>query len=423
MLNIPPGYIIILSGDDLMKKILSAALCALLIGALLTSCGLTPREDVTEPGDEPSAASASDAPVKSFESVTYEISDGQAVITGCVEGTTDKLSIPESIEGCPVTRIDDYAFLDEITLTGVAIPDSVVKIEEGAFYGCTGMRSIDIPDTVTSIGHNALRNTAYYNFKSSWEGDVLYAGSHLISAKRDIEGSCKIREGTRCIADNAFYDTEDGGCEKLTEVIIPEGVTSIGNSAFEYCGGLTEITVPYGVVSIGSCAFRECTALDSISLPPTLKSTGENAFVYTALYNDAANWDEGVLYIDSHLIKAEDTLKGLYKIKQGTLSVADSAFSYCTALEGVVFPLSVTHTGRGVFDGCPALMDIYLEGPRALWEQENQGLIPEAPGRVEIHFGYAEEETASPADALPEGINEEAAPEGGSLSQLATVTG
>ena len=403
-----------------MKKKISALLCVLLIGAMLTSCGLPAGNPVPESEEESvSAVSETDTPEKSFESVTYEISDGQAVITGCVKGTTDKLSIPGRIEGYPVRRIADYAFLDEITLTGVKIPDSVVSIGEGAFYGCTGMRSIDIPDTVMSIGHNALRNTAYYNFKSSWDGSVLYAGSHLIFAKRDIEGVCIIRKGTKCIADNAFYDTEDGGCEKLTAVVIPEGVTSIGNSAFEYCGGLTEITVPDGVKSIGASAFRECTSLKSIRLPSGVERIGENAFVYTEYYNEASNWDDGVLYIGPYLIKAEDTLKGLYNIRPGTRSVADCAFSYCAELEGVLFPETVRNAGLRVFAGCAALRDLFFEGPRALWEPQSAALTEEVPGRVELHYDYSATDTASPADAE---IKEETAPFGSSLTDTATVT-
>ncbi len=379
----------------MIKKIIYGLICSLVICAVLTSCnlaGVKPNEPA-EAGE--TAASVTDPPKKVFESVTYEIEDGCAVITGCVKNTSGKLSIPESIENCPVTAICDYAFADNTGITGVAIPDTVKRIGEGAFYNCTGLSKTDIPDTVESIGHNAFFNTAYYNYKSSWDGEVLYVGNHLIYAKRKIEGDYTIREGTKCIADNAFYDTEGDGCAELTGITIPEGVTCIGNSAFEYCDKLTEIIIPEGVKKIGVSAFRECTGIKNISLPDSITEIGENAFIYTDYYNDPSNWDEGVLYIGNHLIKAEDGITGVCEIRPGTVCIAANAFSYCGEITGAVIPESVGFIGSGAFLGCDSLADVFFDGDSGLWESVDIGPDNGALTAASIRYAAAEDEETS----------------------------
>lgn len=376
----------------MIKKPLSALLCAVILTAFMSSCGLPGRQEPASGKPVTSAASVTDAAAKTFENLTYETEGGQAVITGCAGKITDTLEIPGIIDGCPVTGISDFAFRDKTAVTGVIIPDSVSFIGEGAFYGCTGIRRIDIPDTVISIGHNAFYNTAYYNFKTSWDGKVFYAGSHLIYAKRSIEGDYAVREGTVSIADNAFSDTEDGYCTELKSISLPSSLRYIGKSAFEYCEGLTEINIPEGVTGIGAAAFRECTQLKDITLPESVKAIGENAFVYTAYSNNPENRDDGVMYIGKHLIKAEDSVSGVYAVREGTVSIADSAFSYCTSLEGIIIPETVTAAGEGVFTGCENLRDVYYEGIQGGRDAVSGFVLP--PGAV-IHYGYGKEQPAS----------------------------
>ena len=82
-----------------------------------------------------------------------------------------------------------------------------------------------------------------------------------------------IPEGVTSIGDSAFK-----GCTGLTSITIPEGVTSIGNYAFQNCSSLTSITIPNSVTSIGSSAFQNCTSLTSITIPEGVTSIGDSAF-------------------------------------------------------------------------------------------------------------------------------------------------
>lgn len=153
------------------------------------------------------------------------------------------ITASRGFDGCsyaikPGTKyIADAAFIFRKSLENVTIPEGVTSIGKDAFSGCTNLASITIPDSVTHIGSDEFCDTAYYNAGSNWDdGVVLYVGNHLIKAKTSIFGSCAIKTGTKCIADEAFYD-----CTSLTRITIPESVTSVGERAFGYCRSLTRI--------------------------------------------------------------------------------------------------------------------------------------------------------------------------------------
>ena len=126
-------------------------------------------------------------------------------------------------------------------MTSISILEGVTSIGKYAFSGCSGLTSISIPEGVTSIG-----------------GDAFYRCSGLTTIKVDSNNK-KYDSRNNC---NAIIDKETNtliaGCKNT---IIPEGVTSIGDSAFSGCSGLTSITIPEGVTSIGWGAFSLCDNL------------------------------------------------------------------------------------------------------------------------------------------------------------------
>ena len=250
-----------------------------------------------------------------------------------------------------VTRIGGLAFTNCPSLTSVTIPDSVTSIGWYAFKDCTSLTSVTIPDSVTEIGMCAFENTAYYNNSSNWDNGILYIGNHLIKAKKDVSGNVEIRQGTKTIADSAFIV-----CRSLTSVTIPNSVTSISYDAFEGCKLLTNITIPDSVTSIDLYAFKDCTSLERVTISDSVTRIGMYAFENTAYYNNSSNWDNGILYIGNHLIKAKSDIYGSIEIKQGTKTIADSAFFGCPSLTSITIPDSITSMGYGVFSGINELV-------------------------------------------------------------------
>ena len=194
------------------------------------------------------------------------ISIGNYSFAGC--SNLENVTIPDG-----VTYIGSSAFSGCTKFTDIKIPSSVKKIDYYAFYGCTSLDNIKISNEVSYIGQEAFYDTGYYNNESNWENNVLYINNHLVSAKNDVSGSYSIKEGTKTIASNAFWQ-----CEKLTKITIPQSVTNICDSAFTGCIGLTNIIIPDSVTNIGEDAFLDCKGLQNITIPNSVTDIGINAF-------------------------------------------------------------------------------------------------------------------------------------------------
>ena len=282
-------------------------------------------------------------------------------------------------EDIPADIVEDmYDELSEF-FTSVAIPDNVTSIGDGAFAECGGIASITIPDGVRNIGESAFSGC------SSLTNIIFGENSKLTSIGESAFSYCSsltsiiIPDSVTSIGDGAFEE-----CSNLTSVTIGNGVKSIGNCAFEECEDITSITIPNSVRSIGSWAFSYCSSLTSITIPDSVRSIGndafkgctsltsitfdensklmsidENAFSGAAYYNNDANWTDGVLYIENHLIKAKaNKLTTNYTVKAGTKCIAGNAFYKCRGLTSITIPDSVRSIGNDAFKGCTSLTNI-----------------------------------------------------------------
>ena len=155
--------------------------------------------------------------------------------------------------------------------------------------------------------------------------------------------------------DSPWYSQED----KIKKVVIEDGVTNIGNSAFDYCYKLTSVTIPNSVTSIGSAAFYGCHSLTSVTIPNSVTSIGSNAFENTKWYG---NQPDGLIYAGKVLYRYKGTMPSNTKIeiKEGTTEIAGGAFSGCSGLTSIVIPNSVTNIGSDAFYGCSGLTSITI---------------------------------------------------------------
>ena len=159
--------------------------------------------------------------------------------------------------GNSVTSIGEEAFYNCYRLTSVIIPNSVISIGKSAFKYCYGLTSVEIGNSVTSIGEEAFH-------------DCTDLTRVEIS---DLEAWCKINFlipylFSKLYSSNPLYCAHHlylNGVE-VTDLVIPDSVTEIGNYVFAGCSGLTSVEIPNSVTSIGEDAFYDCTGLTKVEI-------------------------------------------------------------------------------------------------------------------------------------------------------------
>lgn len=207
--------------------------------------------------------------------------------------------------------------------TTYSIPNGVTCIGQSAFYGCSSLMSVSIPQSVDTIALWAFEYTGLSKNEENWKGDVLYVDGCLITARTSLNGNHDVIEGTRLIADYAFY-----GCRDLNSVTIPASVMNSGKLVFADCAGLKSVNI--NSRTIGYNMFLNCFNLMSVTLGNEVTSIGEGAF-----------------YDCSNLMSLT--------MGNGVTSIESSAFSGCSSLTSVDIPNSVTNICENVFYNCYGL--------------------------------------------------------------------
>ena len=319
---------------------------------------------------------------------------GNYAFSGCRSLTA--ITLPDA-----VVSIGDLAFHECTNLTSLILPDSVVSIGRSAFDSCRRLSSLSIPNSVTSIGSSAfalcygLTSMTIPNTVTSIGYGLFYCCSSLVQIV--VETGNEIydsRENCNAIINSSTNELV-AGCKNT---IIPNSVTSIGNSAFDGCFGLTSLNIPDAVTSIGRLAFRYCWNLTSIDIPNSMTSIGEGAFdqcagltsiVIPGSVTSIGGWAfRGCSGFEQIVVESENTVydsrencnaiintnsnelmvgcKNTF-IPNSVTSIGYYAF-YCTSLISIIIPDSVTTIGDYAFNGCSGLtsMTVLAETSPAL---------------------------------------------------------
>ena len=151
----------------------------------------------------------------------------------------------------------------------------------------------------------------------------------------------------------AFY-----GRTKLTSVNIPNSVTEIGESAFEYCTSLTSVTIPNSVTTIGNYAFSGCTGLTGVTIPNSVTTIGDDAFLACTSLT-SVNIPNSVTTIGICTFSDCTSLTSV-TIPNSVIYIGSNAFDSCTSLTSVTIPNSVTAIGLCAFDNCTSLTSVTI---------------------------------------------------------------
>ena len=295
--------------------------------------------------DDSGYCTVCDNPVGATEGIIYDISaDGTYAEVVGYSGTAKRIVIADTYGGLPVTGIYNEAF-KRTSITSVVIPDSVTSIGDNAFYYCSKLTSVEIGDSVTEIGN--------YAFQSCYSLTSVYI--------TDIAAWCNI-DFNSSYASPLYYAKNlylDG--ELITELVIPDSVTKIGNYAFDGCTSLTSVVIPDSVTKIGTYAFCGCSKLTSVTINGT-PNIGQFAFssCNNALYTEY----EFCKYVcnaeNPYAVLVEVTTNNLstYVIHDSTQAIGSGAFKDCSRLTSITIPKSITSIGECAFYDCTALEEV-----------------------------------------------------------------
>lgn len=349
------------------NKVISAMLSVLMVSGMFTAMPLAVNAAGTADTNETTTSAAvqsaddtqSDSEEKEYNGFTYythfneENNRTEAVITG-YKGIDNDLVIPDSIDNAVVTSIGEKAFAESNQFESITIPDSIGSIGEGAF---------DCREDLSKVYINSLENWCKIDFKDS--------GSQPM---------CN------------FADLYING-NLLTDLTVPDSITSINNYTFSGCTSITSVTLSNCITKICDDAFSFCDNLEKVEFGHELKSIGNYAFAYTSLTNITI--PDSVTYIGDYAFSCcpfESIV-----IPDSLTSVNDYAFSYCQDLKTVIIPDSVTKIGYSAFDECLFISNVLFSGDKKQWgsveiAEENTELCD-----AEIHYNSKLLKTVEPS--------------------------
>ena len=207
-----------------------------------------------------------------------------------------------------------------------SIPNTVLSINKSAFGGRKKISDISFGDKVAHIGMYAFSGSSLTNI--IMPDTVTEIGQFAFSSCKDLI-SITIGNSVSTISANAFFH-----CSNLKTIKMSNSIVSIEPAAFEKCTSLTKLTIPNSVKQIEQYAFRECSSLQDITFSDSLTSIGKCAFEACGSLCD---------------IILPDSL----------ISIGDGAFSACD-IKSIMIPKAVTNIGAGSFS-CAMLNNVNVD--------------------------------------------------------------
>ena len=368
---------------------------------------VTPQEAVAEqPVMEDEVSGTGEVSEDGFE--YKELDDGTLEITG-YNGSDTTVVIPAEIDGKTVTSIGERAFRYKVNLRSVELPDSITRLGKSAFESCIVLNSINLPEGITrieravfedcdkltgiklpsglaSIGEwafsrcgltsielpSGVTSIEKYAFEACTGLTSIKLSSSLTSIGNGVFLECKSLTDVSVDENNDNYSSVGGVLfnKQKTELLyyptgktgayrVPDGVTGIGDSAFEDCTNLTGIEFPDGFTSIGNSSFKGCSSLTDVKLPNSLTQMGLYAFENCSGLT-SVELPGSLTYIPMNAFRRCGSLPSI-EFPSSLTEIDSNAFEWCSSLTSVELPGGLTYMGSSIFGNCSSLTDILID--------------------------------------------------------------
>lgn len=315
-------------------------------------------------------------------------------------GNADIVTVPEVIDGVQIAGIDSYAFVNKDMHT-VVIEDGIEVIQPKAFVGCDNLEYIKSPESMLLINENAFfecfslskldvsENTYVMQSEPvsllSEEESENYNGflysDNTITGYTGEETEITIPDSINDVTITTIAASAFEGNTTITSVAIPDNVTTIGSYAFKGCTALTKVSLTKKLSTAGTDVFSGCSSLESITIPGTLKRVSKNMFYgcnaltdvvlesgvnkvgpyafYKCVNLESVEVPETLTMVETWAFGFCEKLKTFYIPTSCTL-LDSAAFYYCNALNNIQIPDTVTTIGTHCFRACMGLSNITL---------------------------------------------------------------
>lgn len=320
---------------------------------------------------------------------------GRSAFENCIALTG--VSMPAGMES-----IGALAFKGCTKLASAALGNSLTLLGDSAFYGCSALQSVELPVTVSSVGTRTFAGCSALNAVGlgnvSAIGEAAFNGC---SALTEIA----IPNGVETLGNYAFYGcsalatvtlgTQERSSSSLKtigdyafaetavkSVVLPDGVSTLGNYAFNKCASLATVSLGNSLTAIGNYVFSGCSAIESLVIPNSVTSIGSYAFEKCTKLT-SATLGTGISSIPDYMFSScsaltsvvlPENITGIGKyafqstaftelpLTASITEIKDYAFKSCTKLTSVAIPDRVTKLGTYVFQSCTGLESAKIGG-------------------------------------------------------------
>lgn len=304
-----------------VKKSLCKCCTALLIALLmLLSFLIAAAPELSLAAEDTHSSGAPLDSLVTVDGILYSL-DGDSMSAQLCFGrsTPSAVTVPESIteNGAEyvVRSVSSGAFAQNPSLEAIYLPSTVTHVGSRAFFACTSLKTVCAP-ALSSVGTDVFTGTPF-----AAEGEFVTLGRVLVRYNGKAPLVNRFPEGISFVADAFSWNPY------VKTVILPEGVTSIGDGAFACAEGLRTVSLPFSLEAIGSKSFFGCVSLGEISIASNVTRIGEDAFLGTPFLAELYEARGDMIILGGGVLLCYKGSSTDVSIPFGVVHVAD-AFAY-----------------------------------------------------------------------------------------------